>query len=104
MDQLNGTVRDESGGVVPNASVTLREMDTNRLYTATSNYAGFYAVTNLPSGRYELKVAYTGYSTYTETGIVLSVAQTATIDVTLKVAALGEQVVVGAEAPPVEPT
>ncbi len=102
--QLNGTVRDESGGVVARASISLREMDTNRSYTAASNDAGLYVVPNLPPGRYELKVAYTGFANFTQTGIVLTVGQTATIDVTLKVASKGEQVTVTGEAPPVEPT
>src|SRR5262249_52067264 len=82
--QLSGTVRDESGDVVAKASVNLREMDTNRSYTAASNDAGYYVVPNLPPGRYELKVAYTGFANFVQTGILLSVAQTATIDVTLK--------------------
>jgi hypothetical protein len=102
--QLNGTVRDESGGSVAKASFTLREMDTNRVYTATSNDSGFYVLPSLPPGRYELKVAYTGFASYTQTGITLSVGQTATIDVTLKVASRGEQVTVTGEAPPVEPS
>lgn len=102
--QLSGTVRDESGDVVAKASVNLREMDTNRSYTAASNDAGYYVVPNLPPGRYELKVAYTGFANFVQTGILLSVAQTATIDVTLKVAAKGEQVVVTGEAPPIEPS
>ncbi len=102
--QLNGTVQDESGAVVPNASITLRETETNRTYTATSNDAGFYVLPNLPPGRYELTVEYTGFAKYTQTGIVMSVGQTATIEVTLKVAAAGEKVLVTTEAPPVEPT
>src|SRR5713226_8793536 len=102
--QLNGTVRDESGGSVAKASVSLREMDTNRGYTATSNDSGYYALPSLPPGRYELKVSFTGFANYTQTGVALSVGQTASIDVTLKVASRGEQVTVTGEAPPIEPT
>lgn len=102
--QLSGTVRDESGGAIAKASISLREMDTNRAYTTTSSDAGFYVVPNLPPGRYELKVAYIGFANFVQTGILLSVAQTATIDVTLKVTAKGEQVVVTEETPPVEPS
>ncbi|MFZ0636728.1 MAG: TonB-dependent receptor [Candidatus Acidiferrales bacterium] len=102
--QLNGTVKDESGGTVARASISLREMDTNRVYTTLSNDAGFYVLPNVPPGRYELKVAFKGFSGFTETGIPLSVGQTATIDVILKVQAVGEQVVVTSEAPVIEPT
>ncbi|HXZ20895.1 MAG TPA: carboxypeptidase regulatory-like domain-containing protein, partial [Candidatus Acidoferrales bacterium] len=102
--QLSGTVRDESGGAVASASVSLREVETNRTYSATANDKGFYAFVNLPPGRYELKASFKGFAHFTQTGIVLTVAQSATNDVTLKVAAKGEQVVVTTEAPAIEPT
>jgi len=59
--QLNGTVRDSSGSVVANATVSMRNIDTNRTYTSTSNASGYYIVPNLPPGSYELKVVYTGF-------------------------------------------
>jgi len=102
--QLDGTVRDEKGGVIPKASISLREMDTNRAYSGATNDSGFYVVPNLLPGRYELKVGYTGFANFTQTGILLSVGQTATVNVTLKVAAVGEEVTVTSEAPPIEPT
>src|SRR5580658_5814197 len=102
--QLNGTVVDESGGSVAGASVSLREVDTNSLYAAVTNDAGFYAVPNLPPGNYELKISFKGFANYTQTGIVLTVGQSATINVSLKVAARGETVVVTGEAPVIEPT
>src|SRR2546427_114772 len=102
--QLNGTVRDTSGGFVAKASIALREVDTNREYTAVSNETGFYVVPNLPPGRYEFSIEYKGFAKYTQTGIVLSVGQAATIDVTLKIASGGEKVVVTMETPVIEPT
>jgi hypothetical protein len=102
--QLNGTVHDESGGSVARATVSLREMDTNRVYTTSTGDSGFYVLPNLAPGRYELKVSFTGFSNYTQTGFVLTVGQSATVDVTLKVATKGEQVVVTGEAPVIEPS
>jgi len=102
--QLNGTIEDESGGVVAKASIALREMDTNRVYTTTSNEAGFYVLPNIPPGRYELKVVYAGFANFTHTGVVLSVGQTATVNVVLKVASVGGEVTVSGEARPIEPT
>src|SRR5271168_4994934 len=101
---LNGTVHDESGGSVAKAAVSLREMDTNRAYTTTTNDSGYYVLPNLAPGRYELKVSFTGFSNYTQTGFSLTVGQSATVDVTLKVATKGEQVVVTGEAPVIEPS
>ena len=102
--QLNGTVLDEKGGSVAKASISLRETETNSTYPATSGVNGFYVIPNLPPGHYEMKVSYTGFGNYTQTGIELRVGQVATLDVTLKVASVGEQVTVSTELQTVEPT
>jgi len=102
--QLNGTVLDQSGAAVRGAAVTLRQTDTNRSYTTTSNDSGYYTVVNLPPGRYELTTAHNGFATTVRNSIELSVGQSATIDVTLKVATHRETVVVTAETPVIEPT
>jgi hypothetical protein len=102
--QLNGTVLDEKGGSVAKASIALRETETNSTYPTTSSASGFYVIPNLPPGHYELKVSYSGFGNYTETGIELRVGQVATIDVTLKIASVGEQVTVSTEVQTVEPT
>lgn len=101
---LNGTVRDPSGDVVVGAAITVKDVDTNRTYTATTNTSGFYVVPSLPPGRYQLKITYAGFAPYVQTGIPLTVGQTATQDVSLKIAAKGEQVEVTTEVPPIEPT
>jgi hypothetical protein len=102
--QLNGTIIDESGGTVAKANITLREVDTNRTYSAVSSDNGYYAIPNLTPGRYELKVDFAGFAPYTQTGIVLRVGQTAAIDVTMKVQSSDTRVVVTAEAQVIEPT
>ena len=102
--QLNGTVLDTSGRAVAGAAVTLRAVGTNQSHSAVCNTSGYYVVPSLPPGRYELAVQYAGFAKYVQQGIVLSVGQTATIDVTLKVAAAPEVVTVTTEAPPVETT
>ena len=102
--QLNGTVTDPSGGVVAKAAVTLRETSTNVSYAATSNDNGFYTIANIVPGTFELKVSFSGFANYTQTGIVLTVGQSATINVALQVAAQGEKVVVTTEVQTIEPT
>jgi outer membrane receptor protein involved in Fe transport len=101
---LNGTVTDSGGRPVAKAAITVRSLDTNQTFTAASNDTGYYAVPSLPPGRYELTVSYAGFGKYTRTGMELSVGQTATVDVTLKVAAASELVTVTTEAPVVETT
>src|SRR5215510_10390338 len=102
--QLNGTVLDEGGRTIAKASITLRDVGTNQTYTAMSNETGYYVVPTLPPGRYELTVVYAGFGKFVQTGITLSVGQTATVNVTLKVAAKGEIITVSTEVPPVETT
>ncbi len=102
--QLNGTVLDESGGTVKGAAVTVRQTDTNRTYTTTSNDSGYYALVDLPLGYYELTTAVKGFATTVRKSIELSVGQSATINVTLKVATHGETVVVTDDTPVIEPT
>lgn len=102
--QLNGTILDSSGRAVAGASVSLRDLRTNQTYKASSNASGFYVVPNLPPGQYELTVQNAGFAKYVQTGIALTVGQTATIDVALKVAAATEVVNVTSEAPPIETT
>jgi hypothetical protein len=102
--QLNGTIRDTSGGSVAKATVTLREVKTNRTDTAVSNDSGLYVIPNLPPGTYELTTEAQGFAKSTQRGIVLTVGQVATFDVTVSVAQAAEKVVVTTETPPVEPT
>jgi outer membrane receptor protein involved in Fe transport len=102
---LNGAITDEAGRVVAQAKVTLRSLDTNQTFTAVSSGSGYYALPSLPPGRYKLSVTAPGFGTYTGTGVELTVAQTATINVQLRVASVQENVVVnGAEAPVIETT
>src|SRR5436305_10555856 len=101
--QLNGSVRDQTGSMIPKASVTLRNVDTNQTYKTTSNSVGFYILTNVPPGNYELTAESQGFAKYAQTGIVLRVAQVATIDMSLKVTS-EQQIVVTTDAPVIEPT
>ena len=102
--QLNGTVRDQTGSLIVKATVTLRDVDTNRVYTATSNTSGYYILANLPPGNYELTAEAPGFGKYKQTGFVLNVGQVATIDIAMKVAQASEELTVNTEAPIIEPT
>ncbi|HET9363909.1 MAG TPA: carboxypeptidase regulatory-like domain-containing protein, partial [Candidatus Angelobacter sp.] len=102
--QLNGSVRDQTGSMIVKASVSLRNVATNQVYKATSNNVGFYILTDVPPGNYDLTVESQGFAKYEQTGLVLRVAQVATIDVNMKVAGTTQEVVVNTEAPTIEPT
>lgn len=99
-----GTVRDASGGAVVKASITLRDIGTNRAYTAATNESGLYVLASVPPGTYDLTAEASGFAKFTQAGIVLTVGQTATADVSLKVAGGEQNVVVTSETPVIEPT
>lgn len=102
--QLGGTIQDTSGRSVVKAAVTLRNTATNQSYSATTNELGYFAIPSLPPGKYELTATATGFAKYTQTGIELTVGQTASLNIVLKVAAVSESVTVTTEAPVVETT
>ena len=100
--QLTGTVRDDSGGVLPGVTVTVTQTNTGLVRTTVTDETGSYVLTNLPTGPYRLEVALQGFKTYVQTGIVLQVGGTPTIDAVLGVGALEESVTVEAAAPLVD--
>src|SRR5215472_11767003 len=101
---LIGTVKDASGGAVAKATITLRDVGTNRAYTATTNDSGLYVLAAVPPGTYELTAEASGFAKFTQAGIVLTVGQTANADVGLKVASGEQNVTVTTETPVIEPT
>ena len=100
--QLAGAVRDSSGGVLPGASVTITKTDTGMTRTIVTGSDGGYVFPNLPVGPYQLKVALAGFNTYVQDGIILQVNTNPTVEVTLSVGNLGEQVTVFANTAMVE--
>ncbi len=104
LSQLNGTVVDQSDRSVAKAALTLRETETNRTYSTVSKENGFYVIPSVQPGRYELVVEAAGFSRTIQTGVVLTVGQVATVNVSLKLASVGEKVVVTTEVPVIDPT
>src|SRR5438876_1501705 len=95
---LNGVVRDSTGAVVPKASATLHNSDTGVERNTFTNDAGTYVLSNINPGRYTLKVSAPSFSTKQVSEFVLSVNQTATIDVSLAAGSQTEVVSVEAQA------
>ena len=100
--QINGTVTDASGGVLPGATVTAIQTDTGFRREMVTDTDGSYTLTNLPIGPYRLEVSLTGFRTFAQTGIVLEIGSNPVISVTLQLGELAETVSVEAAAPLVE--
>src|SRR3954462_5977512 len=88
--ELNGRVTDSSGAVLPGATVTATQTATGLVRTDVSDANGAYLLSNLPIGPYKLEISLQGFKSYVQTGIVLQVGATPTINAALEVGALEE--------------
>jgi len=95
---LSGRIVDSSGAVVPHARVTATDVGTNLSQTVASDSAGVYSLVALPPGTYTLTAEAPGFSTRVQTGIVLTVAQSASLDIALKPGAAAETITVNGGA------
>jgi len=91
---ISGTVLDAQQAVVPNATVTARNVETGFNRTNQTNDEGRYNFVNLPIGGYEVTVEAANFAKYVQTGITLLVNQNAVIDVALKTGGVQEIVTV----------
>src|SRR5690349_23170976 len=74
--QANGTVTDQSGAIVPGASVSLKNQATGIESRAVSNNSGFFIFTNVPPGSYVLKAEKAGFKTVQTAPFDIGVNQT----------------------------
>jgi hypothetical protein len=86
---IAGTVRDESKKVLPNAAITIMNLETRTIKSATSGPDGSYLVGNLKPGKYMIGAEATGFSA---TAVALSVVadKAATADLALTLAPVVE--------------
>ena len=99
---IQGTVTDNSKASVPEATVTATNTATGIVRTAKTSPEGFYRISNLSPGSYNLAVEKTGFATSKLEGLQVDVTETVKSDFTLTVGTVSEQVQVKAEAPLLE--
>src|SRR5437016_3235210 len=102
--RIVGTIRDSQGAVIPNASVSAKNLETGAERTTMSDTSGGFNISNVPAGVYEVSVSLPGFQKEVRSGVTLTVGGTLRLDFTLKVGAVQEQVVVTGEAPQVDTT
>ncbi len=100
--QINGTVADTSGAVLPGVTVVAVQTDTGLRREVVTDDTGAYALLNLPIGPYRLEASLAGFRNYVQTGIVLQVNSNPVIKVTLQLGELSETLTVVGQAPLVE--
>ncbi|HTF68302.1 MAG TPA: carboxypeptidase-like regulatory domain-containing protein, partial [Edaphobacter sp.] len=96
---LFGAVTDNSGAVIPNATITLTQVDTNFTRTVKSNDQGQYRAEFLPIGSYTARVEVSGFQVIEQKGIALTATQQAALNFTLSVGIESTVVQVTSEVP-----
>jgi hypothetical protein len=99
---VEGMVKDESGGALPGASVTLTGKTGGR--TAVTDATGKFRIQAVSPGAYELTATLAGFQPVKKSGLQLTIGQNLTADFSLKVSSLTETVDVVGEAPVVDTT
>ena len=102
--RIHGVVQDQTGGVVPNATVKATQTDTGISRTAVTEADGSYVFANLPLGPYRLEVQKQGFATAVESGIGLQVDSDPAVLITLRPGGTSETVTVEANAAQVDTT
>lgn len=97
-----GVVRDQQGAVVPNATVSARNVNTGAVRTASTNESGTYRISSVPAGPYEVTTSARAFETLVRKGIVVTVGGDISVDFSLTLGSVNEKVEVTAEAPQVD--
>src|SRR5262245_29416301 len=100
--RIVGTVRDESGALIPGVEITVRNPATGLTRVVLTTELGNYVVPLLPPAVYEVEASLTGFRREVRRGVTLQVDMVGTIDFTLKVGAVSEVLDVTADAPLVQ--
>src|SRR2546426_1914125 len=100
--QISGTVRDQSGAVLPGVEVSATQTDTGITRKTVTNETGLYVLPTLALGPYRIEAALAGFRTFVQSGIVLQVNSSPVINPVLEVGSVSDQVEVQAGAALVE--
>src|SRR5690242_2618924 len=99
-----GVVTNPNKEVVPGASVTVKNVGTNKEDAATTDDSGRFKVANLQPGVYQVKVSSSGFSEVTQENVVVEVGRETNLEVSLSVGPVTGTVDVSAEAPVINTT
>ncbi|HXK59363.1 MAG TPA: TonB-dependent receptor, partial [Acidobacteriota bacterium] len=91
---LSGYLKDETGRALPGVSVELTNVQTGVSHRTESDEEGYYRLTSLPPGRYNLAASLAGFAKELRSGIIIAVGQHLVVDFTLRVGSIYEEITV----------
>jgi len=97
---INGTVKDEQGGVLPGVTVTVQGGDRTQSFVSDEN--GQFRFLNLPPGSYTVTAALPGFTTVVREQVAVAVGRNIDLPVNMKVAAVAETVTVSGASPVID--
>jgi hypothetical protein len=95
---LLGVITDQNGAVIPSATVRVTNTDTGFTATTVSNAEGSYLVPLLPIGHYSIAVTASGFKSFTESNVLVPVAQEIRVDIKLEIGQVAQTVTVNGNA------
>lgn len=101
---VEGTVRDSTGAVVPNARLTVRAASTNRARIVVTDQRGFFRAQQLPVGQYTVIVERPGFATYRQSSIQLTLGSSVRLQIVLAPASAKQNVTVTAQSSALQPS
>src|SRR5436309_8098965 len=102
--QINGVITDNTGGVVPGATVKAVEVATGLSRDTVTGVDGRYTFTALRPTTYDISAELTGFRTSQRKGILLQANENLTVNVAIEVGAIAESVTVSGQSPTVDVT
>ena len=97
--RILGMVKDQSGAVIPGATVTLTNEGTNLTFTVTTGPTGYYEFPGIQIGNYKIEVEAKGFGRYVQSGVTLHIQEDAVVDATLVPGRVTQTIEVKAAAP-----
>ncbi|MDP2996977.1 MAG: carboxypeptidase regulatory-like domain-containing protein [Bryobacterales bacterium] len=100
--QISGFIKDATGAVVTSAKISVRHVTTDQARATQANESGFYIVTNLPIGEYEVSAEAPGFKKFLQKGVMVVVNSKPAVDIVLEVGSVTDSVTVTADSAQVE--
>jgi hypothetical protein len=100
--QISGSVKDQTGGVIPGATVTATNTQTGVARTVVTDGTGYYVFTSLVPGVYDVAAELSGFKKWVQTGVKMDAGASLKVDATLQTGTISESVMVTAMATPLQ--